>query len=168
MDDLKWVVEAGFAPQTEEEKIEAELFGNRAPTVYVSIFESADPDADASARDGRNRYKNVPYVAIRPKGERDFVSRPATDEDRRRFPRAWAAWEAAKANPPKPSVALLPGIRPAALRELEDVGITNIEQLAAYEGELGELDEYRVMARRFMTLSKPRMRLVNGALEAVA
>lgn len=168
MQDLLWTVEPGYTPQTEEEKIEAELFGNRAPTVFVAIFESAREDADATERDGRPRFVNVPYVAIRPKGERDYVSRPVSEEDKRRFPRAWASWTARQAAQVKPSVALLPGIRPAALRELEALGLRDVEQLAAYEGPLGDLEEFRTLAKRLASLSKPRMRLVNGSLEAVA
>lgn len=166
--ELLWVSEPPIKAETDEDRIDAELFG-RAEVIYVAIYENAVYDDEATQLSGRPRYRNAPFIAVKEKGTKDFVSRPVLDEDRRRFPRAWKAWEARNGASAGLPLELLPGMRPAQLRELREInetgGITTVEALAAYEGELGELESFRVQARR---LVKPRLRLVEGKLEQVA
>lgn len=169
MNDLPWVTEPPIQPSNDEEKIDAELFG-RAEVIFVAIYENAVYDDEATQASGRPRYRNAPFIAVREKGTKDFVSRPVNDTDKRRFPRAWKSWETRNgASAPVP-LDLLPGMRPAALRELTEIGITHVEALASCEREdLGELDTFRQLARRLRSISKPRLRLVDGQLqEAVA
>lgn len=166
--EMKWVAEPPIRPNTDEEKIDAELFG-RAEVIYVAIYENAAPDPDATEASGRPRYRNAPFIAVKEKGTKDFVSRPVNDEDKRRFPRAWKAWEARIDKNPPLALELLPGIRPAALRELREIGIHSIDALAECDREdLGDLDAFRVLARRLRTLSKPRLRMVDGQIQEVA
>lgn len=165
---LPWVAEPPLKPSDDLDKIDAELFG-RAEVIYVAIYENAVYDAEASERDGRPRYTNAPFIAVKEKGTKDFASRPVNDDDKRRFPRAWKAWEARQGQVPPLPLELLPGIRPAALRELREIGVNDIEALAACErDDLGELETFRTLARRLRSLTKPRLRLVDGKLEEVA
>jgi hypothetical protein len=168
MNELLWVTEPPIRPTTDEDKIDAELFG-RAEVIYVAIYESATFDEAATEASGRPRYKNEPFIAVREKGTKDYISRPVKDDDRRRFPRAWKAWEARIGIKTTLPLELLPGMRPAQLRELQELGITSVEALAAHVGDLGELTELHTLAKRLISLSKPRLRLVDGQLtEAVA
>lgn len=167
-DELPWVAEPPIKPNNDEEKIDAELFG-RAEVIYVAIYENAVYDDEATQLAGRPRYRNAPFIAVREKGTKDFVSRPVNDDDKRRFPRAWKSWEARIGGKAALPLELLPGMRPAPLRELRDLKIESIEALAAYDGDLGDLNEFRVLAKRLGSLTKPRLRLVDGQLqEAVA
>ena len=146
-------------PHDLESQIADEL-GTRDKAYAVCIYDFAVPDAEATERDGRARFRNVPYIAVRPKGERDYTARPMADEDKRRFPRAWEAYRWFQNRPTATSVALLPGITPADLRELDELKLETIEKLAAHADDIGTLDPFRVLARRFLTLSKPRVRPV--------
>lgn len=161
-DELPWVAEPPIKPVNDEEKIDAELFG-RAEVIFVAIYENAVYDDEATQLAGRPRYRNAPFIAVREKGTKDFVSRPVNDLDKRRFPRAWKSWEARHGESAPVPLELLPGMRPAALRELSDIGITKVEQLADCDrADLGDLDNFRVLARRLRSLNKPRLRIVDG------
>lgn len=165
--ELQWVAEPPVPPSDDMDKIDAALFA-RAEVIYVAIYENAVYDDEATQASGRPRYRNAPFIAVREKGSKDFVSRPVNEDDKHRFPRAWRSWEARiGANKVLP-LELLPGMRPAALRELRDIKVESIEALAAHEGELGELSDFRVLAKRLGSLSKPRLRLVDGQLQEVA
>lgn len=167
--ELRWVAEPPIQPKTDEERIDAELFG-RAEVIFVAIYENAVHDEAATLSSGRPRYRNAPFIAVKEKGTKDFASRPVNDDDKRRFPRAWADWEARIGQDVPTPLELLPGARPAALRELRELGIRSVEALAACDRtDLGDLDQFRTLARRLRSLSKPRLRLVDGQLqEAVA
>ena len=169
MTELPWVAEPPIKPMNDEEKIDAELFG-RAEVIYVAIYENAVYDDEATQLAGRPRYRNAPFIAVREKGTKDFVSRPVNADDKRRFPRAWKSWEARNGESAPAPLELLPGMRPAALRELSEMKITNVAQLADCDrDDLGDLDTFRQLARRLRSLAKPRLRLVDGQLqEAVA
>jgi hypothetical protein len=167
-DELPWVAEPPIKPMNDDEKIDAELFG-RAEVIFVAIYENAVYDDEATQLAGRPRYRNAPFIAVREKGTKDFVSRPVNETDKRRFPRAWKSWEARISEKAPLPLQLLPGMRPAPLRELRDLKIESVEALAAYDGELGDLSEFRALAKRLGSLAKPRLRLVGGQLvEAVA
>jgi len=154
MNDLPWVAEPPIQPSNDEEKIDAELFG-RAEVIFVAIYENAVYDDEATQSAGRPRYRNAPFIAVREKGTKDFVSRPVKNDDKRRFPRAWKSWEARNgASAPVP-LDLLPGMRPAQLRELKEIGITSVEGLADCDrSDLGDLDTFRQLARRLRSISK--------------
>lgn len=168
-DELPWVAEPPIKPGNDEEKIDAELFG-RAEVIFVAIYENAVYDDEATQLAGRPRYRNAPFIAVREKGTKDFVSRPVNDMDKRRFPRAWKSWEDRNGESAPVPLELLPGMRPAALRELKDIQITSVEALANCDrADLGDLDTFRQLARRLRSINKPRLRLVDGKLqEAVA
>lgn len=162
---LRWVGCKTREPGPEdppEEQI-AHGLGLQNHEFWVCIHDYAVPDAAATERDGRPRFRNVPYIAVKVKGERDYNSAPLKDEDKRRYPHAWRTYQYFKEQTPTTNVALLPGITPADLRELGALKLESVEALAAYAGELGTLDPFRVLAKRLLTLNKPRFRLVDGA-----
>lgn len=133
----------------------------------VAIYEGAELDAELSEKSGRNRYRNVPMIAVKVKGEKDYVSETLTEKHRRRFPSAYAKWEAIRNAPPRVSAMLLPGITMADLRELEELQLIWLDKLAAADVP-ENLKPWQDLAKRFLTLSKPRLRLVDGQLTEVA
>ena len=106
-------------------------------------------------------------IAIKNKGERDYISTAYTRQHEQRFPRAARWWQERQKDAQRVSVALLPGITPADLMELSELEIADVETLAAKEVP-ANLQPFRELAKRFLTISKPRMRLVDGVMETVA
>lgn len=166
MNNLRWILEAATRPRDEEGQLD-ELVNGKNPEFLVAIYEGADPDPELSAISGRTRYRNTAMIAVRVKGEKDFVSVPMGDEHRRRFPRATKWWDANKQGTALVSVRLLPGITPADIAELDDLKLSDVDALAAADVP-DNLLPWQVLAKRLRTLSKPRMRLVEGSLKEVA
>lgn len=163
---LLWVHEPATRPTDEEGKLNERIFG-AAPDCHVAIHVDAMEDSDASAREGRPVFRNVVLVSIKNKGERDFISVPWTREHQMLYPRAAASWESRKELNTKVSVELLPGITPAEVAELRAIDLGDLEALAA--GTVPQaLAKWKELAVRFRTLSKPRVRLVDGELKEVA
>jgi hypothetical protein len=166
MDNLFWIREKAAPPQDEEDAVYRQVV-SQAPDIQVAIYQGAEIDPDLTAASGRPRYRNAPMLCKRNVGEKDFVSEPLTDEHRRRFPRAWAGWQAQADKRAKLSIQLLPNIMPADVAELDALGIHDVDTLASTDVP-AELQPWRSMANRLRTLSKPRLRLVDGQLQEVA
>jgi len=83
--ELHWITEAAQKPRNTDEQIYDAVISRPQP-YSVAIFDGAEFDADATARDGRQRFRSVPMIAVRILGETDFTSQPLTDEHKRRFP----------------------------------------------------------------------------------
>lgn len=163
MSRLFWIREKAMPPQGEDDAIYREVI-SRAPDIDVAIYQGAEIDPELTAASGRNRFRNAPMICKRNVGEKDFVSEPLTDEHRTRFPRAWGWWQAQKDKAAKVSIELLPNISPAEIAELGDLGIHDVDTLAASEVP-PELAEWKSAAMR---LRKPRVRLVAGQFQEVA
>jgi len=166
MNNLKWILEPATRPQDEEGRLDEAVNGKR-PDYLVAIYGGADVDPVLSAESGRTRYRNAPMIAIRIKGDKDFISVPMTDEHANRFPRAVKWWNENKAGGLLVSVRLLPGITPADVAELDELKLSDVDALAAADVP-ENLQPWQSLARRFKTLAKPRMRLVEGHLQEVA
>jgi len=166
MENLVWIREKAAPPQDEEDAVYRQVI-SQAPDIQVAIYQGAQVDPDLTEASGRQRFRNAPMLCKRNIGEKDFVSEPLTDEHRQRFPRAWAWWQAQADKRAKISIALLPNIMPADIAELDALGIHDVDTLASTEVP-AELQQWRNMANRLRTLSKPRLRLVDGQLQEVA
>lgn len=165
---LHWTLERAARPMDDEGRIYEQVIG-KSPDHFVAIYDGATVDADASARSGRTRYRNVPLIAVKCAGEKDFVSRPLTAQDRARFPTATALYEKRRAEwAAVIPLALLPGITPADLAEFAELGITDAATLPGRDDLPPELVTWQVMAKRLAALHKPRLRLVDGKLQEVA
>lgn len=88
----------------------------------------------ASQLAGRPIYESVPYIRIMQPGEKDTRERRVREDDKRRFPRQWAAFEAQQNQrvDGTPTSVLFPH-NPGAVKTLEFMNITTIEQLAALQ-----------------------------------
>lgn len=161
---LVWIHEPAIHATDEEGMLRERLFGKR-PDCFVAIHIDAMADSDATAREGRPVFRNVPMISIKNKGEKDFVSKPLSNDHLQIYPRAAKWWAEHKADAAKVSVRLLPGITPADVAELEALNVGDLATLA--DAEVPEaLQPWRDLALRFRTLSKPRMRIVDGQLRA--
>lgn len=84
---------------------------------------------------GIGQYETVIFIKIKPKGCRDFMSRPATDEDKRDYADAWAMFQ--KGVTPEEGrtpLGQLPSFKTAFKLELEaKYGVECVEDLAARE-----------------------------------
>lgn len=91
-------------------------------------------DAMASKDAGRPIKKDVPYIKIIQPGENNtqVYDQPATDDDVRRFPRQWTAFQQNQQQTVDgaPLDLLFPD-SPAIVENLKHVGFRTIEQLAA-------------------------------------
>lgn len=85
----------------------------------------------ASQDAGRPIFESVPHITIMQPGEKDTRVRPVREEDKFRFPRQWAAFEAQQKQvvDGTPLSVLFPH-NPGAVKTLEVMNITTIEQLA--------------------------------------
>jgi hypothetical protein len=162
--DLHWITEAAQKPQNLDEQLYEAAIAKAQP-YSVAIYDGAEHDADATARDGRMRYRSVPMIAIRILGETDFTSQPLTDEHKRRFPRAWDIYSKKREQWANTlPLTLLPGLTEAERLELEHLGITDVDALAQSEPLPENLEPLRLLARR---VRKPHVRLTpNGIVPA--
>ena len=163
--ELHWITEAAQKSHSMDDQIYDAVISRPQP-YSVAIYDGAEFDADATARDGRQRFRSVPMIAVRILGETDFTSQPLTDEHKRRFPRAWGIYQQKReAWQNFLPVTLLPGLSEADRLELEALGLTDVDSLAKSDPLPENLDAFRVMAKR---IRKPHVRLTpEGALEAV-
>ena len=104
------------------------------PNLSAKFFHHLKPTLEIIEKNGRfekiHGQKEAVYITIRAKGAKETHSREMRDEDKYRFPRAWAEFE--KGNSPVDGTPLkaLPFISPGQALELQSVDINTIEDLA--------------------------------------
>lgn len=98
------------------------------PKPHVSFYEFA-------VKVGVGQYKPVDFVKIVTPGQRDYMSRPATDRDKQNYPDEWAAYQAGQQETESSDTRLdaLPAYKTYFGLELKARGIETIQQLAAQE-----------------------------------
>lgn len=150
-------------PQELNQQIEREVFG-APPKRTATFYLHAQSDPAASEKAGYPVFRDIPYCTIRLAGEKDFVSRPATDEHRAEFPQAWAHFERVRSWE-QHSLDLLPKMPPSVMASLKGLKVHTIEQLAERTDLPDVFQPWHAMAvrwKRFWSGDKPRLRLVNG------
>lgn len=78
-----------------QEELNREFYGPK-PRVEVRFFDQEVTDVAASKAAGHRVMKSVPYVHLACHREKAEITRPVSQEDKRRYPRAWAAFEQGK------------------------------------------------------------------------
>lgn len=120
----------------------------------VTFYTKAVLDQIASKESNTPYYKNIIYVTIHPPGERlNIVDRPATDEDKMRWPMQWQRFTLNKTQVPEgtPVDVLFPN-HPAVAATLKGNGIYTIQQLA--ELSANAIDSLGMGAMDFVTKAK--------------
>ena len=90
-------------------------------------------DFTATEQEGRPIFRDVEYISIRVPGSNDEVSRPATQMDKQRFPRHYAAFKQRVSDEEYHEGTLIsewPLVTRAQVEELAFLGVKTVEQLA--------------------------------------
>lgn len=119
-----------FAPIGLDERGEVQVGGGDA-RLWVKFEKKSRRNAFRSEQEGRPIYEPIDYVRIQQPGERDQLVRPVREEDKLRFPRQWAAYQADSEQVPDgtPIQLLFPN-EPHIVELLHDLKILTVEQLA--------------------------------------
>lgn len=157
--------------------------GKPIPKLRVRFFEHAAKDAAAEARQrdrieagsgevARPYFKRALYIEKRHEDQKDYITKPATERDKREFRDAFEAFEAQKDQPKKHSIQLLPGADVVAQAIFNELNLLYIEDFLEFSEAKPEIldifDELRPLlevAKRWRTFMKPRLKLVNGKIE---
>jgi hypothetical protein len=127
----------------------------RKVRVVVWFYPWAVKDELASKREGRTIYHDADYAARRAIGDKDYMSGPATKDMISQYPEEWAHYQRRLVQP-KTSIRFLPGaeVHPSILKYCEDAGLHAIEDLAQAEELQPELHTARLLAQRWVAMSK--------------
>ena len=100
-------------------------------TLLVKFYYKSIPDKTATAEEGRPMFKEVEMIDIKVPGQRDGVARPATQRDKNRFPRHYAAFKN-RMEAPSDGTPLTewPAISRSFADQLSFVNVKTVEQLA--------------------------------------
>jgi hypothetical protein len=110
-----------------------EVFGHDDGGVIGRFFTQVVEDRHESRRQGRPVFKDVPFVEIIVPGAfRAVVIRPVQDEDKRRWPAAWAMFERGESGwADGTPIEQWPLITPDQARELQRCSVLSVEACAA-------------------------------------
>jgi hypothetical protein len=145
-------------------RIEAEL-GISNKKIHAKFVLTAPLHPMLSAETGRPIHTDVVSIVEIHEGIRDYISRPATEEDKAKYPVQWAGFQRALANPQYP-IDHLAGAKPSEVAMFKSRGILTIQAAAAIESPPPEIAGAVLRAKRWMAIcngEKPRIKL-----EAVA
>lgn len=141
-----------------------ELLVQEAPTgaAHVRFYIRPVVDADATQNAGRTIHRDATYVEISTPGDKTtVVDRALREDDKRRFPKEWLAFEANLSQEGAAGTLLSAwgAISPAIVEDYRVVKVKTVEQLAALSdanvASLGMLGRtHRQMARDFLEASK--------------
>jgi len=135
--------------------------GNSGPQagderLYVKFFYHPRKNELLSTQEGRPIYEDREYIEITVPGNRDMVvCRPATDIERERFPRHYAAFrnKAAQPNDGTP-LNIWPALTKAQVEEMKFFNVHTVEQLAGMSDEQSQkfmgIQNLRTRARAFL------------------
>ena len=129
--------------------------GRREDPALAHIYPNEVHDPKESEIQGRPVFKTVPYIRIMcPGDQRNIVCRPVSEQDKRRFPAVWQAFEQRKEGlvegTPIEEFPLLTRRQVAVLKHL---GIMTVEGLAGVTDDRLTMDvtrELRTRAQQFL------------------
>lgn len=99
----------------------------------VEFYTEAVQNNFKSAQEGRPIYEDHVFVRIQTPGDtRTTINRKATDQDKSRFPKSWAAFEQGLEEVTEGTpLAQWPAVSTSQVKELQHVHVRTVEQLAA-------------------------------------
>lgn len=114
-----------------------------------------------SKEEGREVFDQVPYIKITSPGAKQVVDREVRDEDKREYPRLWAAFEAGEERPEDGQpVEEWPAVNVAQVAELKAAGIFTVEQVANIPDQ--NLNVLGMQARKLRSKAQAYMALAKG------
>lgn len=134
--------------------------------VYVRFHNRSVPDVEATARDGRPRFKEVPYIEKIVAGDpKNIVHRPANPLDEQAHPGAWEAYKKGVETVDGTPLKEWPGITRSQVDELAAFKVHTVEQLAGVSDanlkNIGPLLAMRQRARDYLERSKAEAPVAN-------
>lgn len=143
--------------QKVEQAIKESLGIDDGEQPIVRFFDYALKDDELSEASGRPRYRAHTFIEkiSRDPAVRDVFHRRIEEQDKQEWPRQWEAYQQAKtviANR-SPALKFMPGMDVAVFEELRELGLTDCEKLANYEGNINGLERFREMAKKIMEIS---------------
>lgn len=154
-------LEADYATTEMAFLAEKNVRGQGDENLYVRFKMKGKPQPTESRKQGRPIYKDVIYIEIMQPGNKDsIIERPASEDDKRRFPTQFAAFEnkedqdGADGTP----LSLWPAITPAQIEEFKYFGVTTVEHLANMSDANGQgfmgFQKLKQDAQAFLARSK--------------
>lgn len=127
--------------------------------LYVEFKLHPLQDTELSDKENRPVYRDVEFVQMLTPGDRDVYFQPATEQDKRRFPKQYEAFRAGRAQEVIGTpLALLPGVTGSLLEEFAYFKIKTVEGLAelsdAVAVRLPGSQEWKRKARAFVQAAK--------------
>lgn len=124
-------------------------YGGGDRTMVAMFYNRPMHNPARSQEEGRPFYEDRVYVRIHPPGERlNIVDRPATDQDRRRFPVQWQQFSENRQQIPEGTpIDLLYPEQPSIGAMLRASGVHTIEQCAELSGVA--IDEIGMGAQKY-------------------
>jgi len=121
--------------------------------MHVWFVMHASKDEIASAREGRPIYHEAPYMGMKARDVKDYLTKPATAEDIEAHPREWEAFQSMRTNP-KTSLRCLPKMTMAAFLTLQEMKVASIEDFAARATVYPELESLHAIAKRWVSVGE--------------
>jgi hypothetical protein len=134
-------------------------------SLLVKFYIHPRPDRAASALAGHPVMREVEFIDIRIPGSRDGVARPASEADKRRFPRHYAAFKQ-RGEMPSEGMPLTewPPMTRSYAEQLSFLGVKTVEQLAGLADsatkQMMGLGDMKRMAERYLAAAKADAPLV--------
>jgi hypothetical protein len=133
---------------------------NSDDKVFAQFYMHAREDDAKSRAEGRPIFKDVPYVMIMVPGDKDnIIRRPIRQNDKARFPKQWAAFEAGQEQAQEGTpLEQWPMVTRAQVEELKFFGVHTVEALSnmpdtAAQNFMG-LNRLRQNAKDFLEAAK--------------
>jgi hypothetical protein len=137
--------------------------------INAEIYIEPVKDEEASAKEGRDVFRDARYIRLQAPGDRgNVIERPIRPEDEKRYPHAFEAFRrgdlASKGTP----LSVL-GVSPSQVKELEYFAVRSVEAFAAVSDEslskMGPLRQWRDKAVAFVQAAKAEAPLKAQAAE---
>lgn len=139
----------------DDDAIEALLAKKDASKTVAKFYEEVDVDLERSEKMGRKCYKMTPYISIKARGVKDFMSYRVTEEHIARFPVEWKRFKALRETMEmnQTPIKVLPLVDPAVWQELYEINkeYRFVENLAQAEPVAG-LEDVFEQAKIYMRL----------------
>lgn len=103
---------------------------DKTPAI-VEFYDHAVTDREATEREGRRMFRDVLYIKVKNRGFKDYISRPATEQDKDDYPQAFARYLNAQSRKAAGfQLSAFPAASPSILAKLRLLRIETAEQLA--------------------------------------
>lgn len=119
-----------------ETMLRTEAYG-KPPPIMVRFFIGSIKDVEESEKLGAPVYKDKIRALVQVSGERDYTTIDVNEDHIKQYPREWELFQRSNAKDRPIPLESLPKMRPSIKDALAELGIHNVQELAA-----GQVPEY--------------------------